>query len=295
MDNKKNYIIIGGDNRINHLANMISQDNNVFILGHEKNINNKYQNNNLTYLDNIKEIPLNTKIDFIVLPIISTRDNVYIDSPLSDKKIKIEQVINIASDNTLILAGNPTEKIPNICKNKNIDIVDYFDNEKIIIKNAVATVEGAIQILIKETDRTIFGQKCLVMGYGRIGKLMSKYLSNFKASVDVCARSNEQLTWAEVEGINSLKLEELINKINKYDIIVNTVPYLIFKKDILDKMKNNVFILDLASPPGGIDFEYAKSLKIKTNWALLIPGKTAPVSSAEYLFENIQNIVKERS
>jgi dipicolinate synthase subunit A len=53
--------------------------------------------------------------------------------------------------------------------------------------------------------------------------------------------------------------------------------------------------LDLASIPGGIDFEYAKKLGLKTDWALSLPGKVAPLTAAEIIKKTIDNALVEGS
>ena len=78
----------------------------------------------------------------------------------------------------------------------------------------------------------------------------------------------------------------------KYDIIFNTIPSLILDEQKLKLLKKNAVIIDLASKPGGVDFNKAKELNIKTIWALALPGKVAPVTSAKYLQECIQEYIK---
>jgi dipicolinate synthase subunit A len=52
-------------------------------------------------------------------------------------------------------------------------------------------------------------------------------------------------------------------------------------------------VIDLASKPGGVDFEYAQYKGIKTIHALSLPGKVAPVTTAMYMETVIYNIIKE--
>ena len=58
-------------------------------------------------------------------------------------------------------------------------------------------------------------------------------------------------------------------------------------------VKKDCLIIDLASNPGGVDREVAKLKGIKTIWALSLPGKVAPLTSAEFIKETIYNIFKE--
>ena len=142
------------------------------------------------------------------------------------------------------------------------------------IPNAVPTAEGAIEIAIAETPFTIHGSKSLVLGYGKIGKILSK---------DLYA----------LGGYEPLPLDNLKDHIHEFDIIFNTIPSLILDDEILAKVKKDALIIDLASKPGGIDFDAAKSYGLKVIWALSLPGKIAPVSSGAIIKDTIMNIIKE--
>ena len=52
-------------------------------------------------------------------------------------------------------------------------------------------------------------------------------------------------------------------------------------------------MIDLASNTGGINREDAKELDLKLVWALALPGKVAPVTSAYFIKETIYNILNE--
>ena len=109
-------------------------------------------------------------------------------------------------------------------------------------------------------------------------------MTAFKANV-YCSARGKDITWIEAYGSKSIKYEELNKKIDMFDIIINTVPVLILNKKRLELLNKNTLLIDVASAPGGIDFEVARQLNIKTIWALGIPGKIAPISSAEYIKE----------
>ena len=68
---------------------------------------------------------------------------------------------------------------------------------------------------------------------------------------------------------------------------------MILDKESLQLIKNDTLIIDLASAPGGIDRNAAKELKRKFIWALSLPGKVAPVTSAEFMKETLYNMFKE--
>jgi dipicolinate synthase subunit A len=57
----------------------------------------------------------------------------------------------------------------------------------------------------------------------------------------------------------------------------------------------HVTIIDISSAPGGVDFEYAKHLKLNAKLYLGIPGKIAPRASADILVSEVNTLLKERS
>jgi len=87
---------------------------------------------------------------------------------------------------------------------------------------------------------------------------------------------------------------DLKTAIVKKQIVFNTVPATVLNEDTLAAADDNCLIIDLASKPGGIDFATAKKLGLKTIWALSLPGKVAPITAGEIIFNTIQNIESER-
>ena len=71
------------------------------------------------------------------------------------------------------------------------------------------------------------------------------------------------------------------------------MPHLILDEEKLKYVKKDCLLLDLASKPGGIDEDYCKRQGLKFIWALALPGKVAPVTSAKYIKNTIYNILRE--
>lgn len=61
------------------------------------------------------------------------------------------------------------------------------------MRNAIATSEGAIEIAVREYAGTLNGGRCLVAGFGRIGKALAWMLRGMGAHVTVSARKPEVL------------------------------------------------------------------------------------------------------
>ena len=71
------------------------------------------------------------------------------------------------------------------------------------------------------------------------------------------------------------------------------MPHIILNEEKLKYVKKDCLLIDLASNPGGIDKKAVKDNQLKFVWALSLPGKVAPTTSAEFIKDTIYNIIKE--
>ena len=165
--------------------------------------------------------------------------------------------------------------------------------EELAVLNTISTAEGAIQIAIENTNKILHGSKVLVLGFGRIGKVLARKLAGLSVKVTCAARKDEDLAWIKAYGHMSTNINALGENLSEYDIIINTVPHLILNEERLQYVKQDTLLIDLASNPGGIDKKVAKDKNIKLIWALALPGKVAPVTTAEFIKDTIYNILKE--
>lgn len=150
-----------------------------------------------------------------------------------------------------------------------------------------------MQIALEEMPITLHGASCLVIGNGRIGKTLSRMLCCMGANVTVSARKNEDFALIYSSGMQSIDTRNLEGKLEKFDLIVNTVPVTILNRALLAQIREDCLIIDLASKPGGMDFDSAQEMGKKVIWALSLPGKVAPYTSAIAIRETIYNILRE--
>ncbi|MDO5555610.1 MAG: dipicolinate synthase subunit DpsA [Clostridia bacterium] len=279
--------IIGGDLRIIKLIEILENEGfEVYTYGLE---NNKFLNSNIVKCNTITE--LNINCNYIISGMPFSKDGIHIYAPFSNKKVVINDLLQIIENKTLI-AGAIKLEIKQNAKKNNITIIDLMDIEELAVLNTIPTVEGAIQIAMQETEITIHNSNCLVLGFGRIGKLLTNALRNLGAHVYCMARKESDLAWIKTYGYNAIHINELEKSLNnKYDIIFNTIPALILDEAKLELIKNKSIIIELASNPGGIDFEKAKQYNIKVVKALGLPGKAAPYTSAKYIKQILDKVI----
>lgn len=279
--------VIGGDLRQLTLAKLLKAEGyHVFLYGFDKDIQ-------LETLECETDKDLVLSADIIILPVPVTFDGTTINSPYSKEPMIIDDFLKEINPSALVFGGQIQPNLQKALEDNHIAYRDYLKREELSIKNAVPTAEGAIEIAIAETPITIHGSKSLVLGYGKIGKILSKDLYAMGAQTYVEARKYADLAMIEGHGYEPLPLDNLKEHIHEFDIIFNTVPALILDDEILTKVKKEALIIDLASKPGGIDFEVAKAYGLKVIWALSLPGKIAPVSSGAIIKDTIMNIIKE--
>lgn len=271
----KKISIIGGDLRIVKLLKILEKEQyNVSSFGLEKveEINENLKSSS------IEECIDNSEIVISAIPF--SKDDKYINSPFSNYNIEIQQLFT-KMKNIKFIAGSISKQI--IDRSQNIEIIDILQSEKFTIKNAIPSAEGAIQIAMEQSEKTLHGSKILIMGFGRIGKILAKMLNGIGSKVFCEARKETDIAWIQAYGYNAIELDNMQNYLSEFDFIFNTIPVVILDENNLLKVKKECLIVDLASKPGGIDFESANRLKIKNIWALGLPGKVAPETVAQYI------------
>lgn len=286
MDN--NFLVIGGDLRIVKLVNMLADKSVIYTYGLEKaeEIDN---NENVIKCNPIdREAIQESKL--IIGPTPFSKDGINIYAPYSENEINIKDIIGKCKDKNLI-AGSIKEEILEIAKENNIQVTDMIKNEKLAILNSISTAEGAIEVAIRETDNIIHRSNVLILGFGRIGKVLAKKLQGLSANVTCAARKQDDFAWINAYGYNSININEMGKELEQFDIIFNTVPHLILTKEKIAFLNKKCVLIELASRPGGIDRKEAENHKIKIVDALALPGKVAPITTAEFMKEAIYDLI----
>ena len=287
---KNKFAIIGGDLRIVKLAEMLAEEGNeIYAYGLEKSedIKNKA---NIIQCDSIKKAIQNVEI--VIGPIPFSSNGVTLNTPFNEKEITVREMMHAINAKVLI-AGGISPEVYGMANDEYIEIIDIMKREELAVLNTIATAEGTIQIAIENTNKSLHGSEVLILGFGRIGKVLARKLAGLSAKVTCAARKDEDLAWIQAYGHKATNINTIGENLRQYDIIINTVPHMILNQERLQYLKDDCLLIDLASNPGGIDKKAVKDRKFKFVWALSLPGKVAPTTSAEFIKDTIYNIVKE--
>ena len=285
---EKSIAVVGGDLRVIKLIEMLVKDGYKVYTYALENSEELLSMDTVEMCPTLEETVKECKVVVGPLPLSSDRKR--ISAPFGRNDVTLEEFIECLDDKKLI-AGNII--IKDELEEKGIESIDLFRREEFTVLNTIATAEGTIQLAMEETSRTVHGSNVLVMGFGRIGKVLANMLDGIGAKVYCEARKDEDIAWIKAYGYNPIHLNDLNEHLGKFDIIINTIPFQVLDKDRLELVNPEVVIIDIASNPGGVDRFAAKQKGIKLIWALSLPGKVAPISSAEFIKETIYHILEE--
>lgn len=272
-----NFLIIGGDSRQLYTGEALKKS------GHGVSLYGLGKNDYYS---------IDEYYDYFILPAPYTRDKENIFSPLSETPVPIADILKFRPPKG-IFAGACDGLKEKISLKDSIKIYDLLLNEEYNILNAVATAEAAISIAIKNTSFNINNSEILVVGYGKIGKVLSKILKGMGANVTVAARKKADRAYAENYDLKAIHTDDISDEACKYKIIFNTAPKLLINRDIIKNLNKDCLIIDLASAPGGTDFDSCDKYKIKAVHALGLPGKYSPLTSGEITAKIILNLIKD--
>ena len=221
--------------------------------------------------------------DYILLPL-----------PLDAARTPLAELLRAAKPGALALGGKVSAEAAAIAREAGVELVDYFARPELTVYNAIPTAEGCIGILLTERTRTLWDANLLLLGFGPVGQALGVRLAALGAGVTVCARRPEQRAMAESLGLRAAELARLGALAPAFDTVVNTIPAPVLTAQVLAQLRPGSLIVDLASRPGGTDFDTARRLGHRAVHALSLPAACAPETAGEAVARTVLTILQER-
>lgn len=280
MINTSTILIIGGDQRQLHVIEKLAKTAGQIILAGFEDLQLEFSN---VCKKHISEVDFSS-LDSILLPIPGIANDGKAESKFSSEDIYVtEDMFRKTKENCCIYSGIITPFLEYIKKTTGRIIVPIFARDDVAILNSIPTAEGALKIAIEETNYTIHGAHVLVLGFGRVGKTVARLFSSVGAAVSVAVREPADRARVQEMGLTPVLFKDLLEEIGKQNILINTVPFQVLTRQLLDRLSEQILIIDLASRPGGTDFAYAQEKGIRAIHALGLPAKVAPVTAGEII------------
>lgn len=281
------FAVVGGDRRSALLAEQLARD------GHKV----------YTYALEKAELPEEAVksgclqgcvygADCIVLPVPAERSG-YICTPLGMEPLESEWFLSALWPGQLVCGGKLSGSFCAAALDNGIIAEDVLARPAFAYGNAALTAEGAVGILLGESEKSLRGSRVLVLGCGRLGKLLALRLKGLGAAVTVAARRGDARAEAEELGMSAVELRKLELLPGGFDFIVNTIPARVLTEKQLCSLEDTV-LLELASAPGGFDPRLAENLGLRVIAAPGLPGKCAPYAAAELMKQTVYDIIREQ-
>ena len=230
--------------------------------------------------------------DCVFLPMPAERGGL-LYAPLGLSAPPMDEVIGALWPGAPVFGGGFAGATVERALREKLRIEDLMRRPDFLQANAAITAEGAIGVLLRESERTLLGSRCLVAGWGRIGRLLALRLSALGAHVTLAARKRADCAEAEALGLRALDYDRLEGVAGELDFVVNTVPARVLSDALLCCLPEEALLLELASPPGGFDPLLARNIGLRAYAAPGLPGKSAPASAAALIRRTAAQIMEE--
>ncbi len=256
-----NFQIIGGDERQQYLTEFLKEKGfSVFRKIEEKDPEPRQD------------------ADYMILPLPASRDGRSVWMPRCSHSYDLKHLISTFRGRAIL--GGMLPKLASPCS-----LIDYYQNESLLWANAALTAEGALGLAIGTAPFSLWEASCIILGAGRIGKILAHRLKALGAKVIVGARREAALAELRAMGIEGRRLEDL--PLGRGSILFNTIPAPILDRERLKRLPEGAILIELASAPGGYDAEEAAALGLTPINGQGLPGRFSPQTAARLIGETI--------
>ena len=256
------YVIIGGDARLGHLEKLLRarglHARRVYAGGEDARA--------------VLDVP----------ELIGSAKNIVTNCPPKAKGVELDLtgLLAMAAPDTNVLLCGPDA--PDV---EDARIVDLWRDEALLRENARLTAEGAVSAAMQASRRSLRGQRCVVIGWGRIGSALAELLVALGVRVTVASRTAAHRHRAIERGAEALPMERLGEVLPGADIVFSTPPVPVLGRDLLARVRPGALVIDLASPPYGVDLHAAWALGLRAWREPGLPGRYCPESAAGALLD----------
>jgi dipicolinate synthase subunit A len=226
------------------------------------------------------------------LPGVDGEGQVYARPPHPGVTVSAQSLGGIPPGATWFL-GRTREPLRSSILERGVKLVDLNEVEELTVLNSIPSAEGALQMAMELSPFCLHGAAALVLGYGKTGQTLAWMLRGLGSRVNVFARRPEARARAFAAGHDVESFEALAGSLAHAEFCFNTVPAPVLTADLLANANPELTIVDLASRPGGTDFDAATARGIRARLAPGLPGIVAPRTAGLFLARVILGLLKE--
>ncbi|MFB4162718.1 dipicolinate synthase subunit DpsA [Alteribacillus sp. JSM 102045] len=291
MGKGKKVALIGGDARQIEIAEcLLDAGIKVYLVGFDQWMRNVA---GITKASGEKDV-LWHELDAVLLPVSGLKPGNKAEACFASKEVTLQESwLQQTPENCLIISGIHTDTLESLIHKVKRPLIKLLERDDVAIYNSIPSAEGTLLMAMRETDITIHKSNTVILGFGRTGQTIARTFSVLGAYAKVGTIHPSEKARAEAMGLETFELEDLKTAVQSADLCINTIPAMVLHEDILVEFPVRSVIIDIASPPGGTDFEYAKKRGIKAILAPGLPGAVAPKTAGRILAKVISQLLGE--
>jgi len=201
------------------------------------------------------------------------------------KKFELD-FLNLLPENIFFVAGNISDNAKLILKNKGIKYINLMEDEVFTVKNANLTCEGVLALMLEKSERSIYDSNVLILGGGRIAKYMALMLSKLGVKFSIVSFNEIKFPSYFMFTNSCYYKKSFMKDLCNFDIIINTIPSIIFEENEMEKIAPKTIFIETASVNC---LNKEKATHFDYILAPSLPTKYAPITASEYMFDAIEN------
>ena len=153
---------------------------------------------------------------------------------------------------------------------------------------AYMTAEGAVASAMISIPRAMRGAKCMVIGWGRIGRALAEILTKLGAEVTVLTRRQDAM--AEIARVGAIPAHtgDAGALLPGMHVVFSTPPAMVLDAEALKRADITTAIIDLASPPYGVDLEASRERGLHAWREPALPGRYCPETAARAIYAALE-------
>ena len=240
--------------------------------------------------DGCRGVSSPVEAEVVILPVPAEDAHGLLTAPLGTQSCRIEHILDCAGCGAVIIGGKISAQIKTSAAERGQRCFDYMKCPNFTVKNAAITAEGAVSELMRRARSALCDMRILVVGWGRIGKLLINKLSALCPAVYLMSVNTEARALAAELGCPSLPPDCPREIMQSFDAVINTAPAQVIPD--LTAFRDSCILLELASAPGGIDPAEAGAAGLDLTVLRALPGRYAPKSASEAMYSAVSDILK---
>ncbi|MGH3760003.1 dipicolinate synthase subunit DpsA [Actinophytocola sp.] len=225
-------------------------------------------------------------------PGLGAGDTVY--APVYSGSVVLDETLLARSDAAKggLVLGMASPTLTQTARRLAIPVFETKADRSLAVLNATSVAEAVLCLIVQGTDRLLREYRVLVLGYGATAVAITDYLLALRCPVTVSCRSDVDRARAEQRGATAVAYDARMDEFASTDIVINTVPSVSAISEEVFALLGDAKVIDIASPPGGLDHARASELGFAVTWARGLAGSRAPVSVGEARFAYLERLLR---